>query len=216
MAEGKHLQVLVEDAERVQLAAGLDSPISQQMIRFLAREADAFMGNMIAAGATALPAITPNADNIPHSLYSAVLDVMLALDGNDLPAGRYVVVSPRVKRHLIEHPSVASAAAHGKEDVTANGVVARLAGSTILTTTAMPTGVDIAAGHSEFATYASQFTGFREGKSEKCRADYIDTLHLYGGKIVRYPELDTKKTDSIFDETRPTRGIVKTAIEWPA
>ncbi|MFE4330936.1 hypothetical protein ACFRQM_16320 [Streptomyces sp. NPDC056831] len=216
ITEAKYLQVLVEDVERVQLAGGLDSPINQQMIRALAREADTFMGNIIASGATVLPAITPTAENIPQSLYSAILDMMLTLDSNDIPAGRYVVVSPRVKRHLIEHPSVANAAAYGEGGVTANGVVARLAGFTVLSTTAMPKGVDIVAGHKEFATYASQFTGFREGQSEKYRADYIDTLHLYGGKIVRYPELDTKKTDSTFDETKPTKGIVKATVTWPS
>ncbi|MFJ2609681.1 hypothetical protein ACIO13_32575 [Streptomyces sp. NPDC087425] len=215
IAEAKYLQVLVEDAERVQLTGGLGSPINQQMIRALAREADTFMGNIIATGASALPAVAPTAANIPQSLYSAILDMMLELDDNDIPAGRYVVVSPKVKRHLVEHPAIANAAAYGEGGVTANGVVARLAGFTVASTTAMPPGVDIVAGHSEFATYASQFTGFREGQSEKYRADYIDTLHLYGGKIVRYPELDTKKADSTFDESKPTKGIVKAAVTWP-
>ncbi|MER6250236.1 hypothetical protein ABT224_02400 [Streptomyces sp. NPDC001584] len=216
ITEARYLQVLIEDAERVQVAGGLSSPINQQMIRALAREADTFMGGLIAKGATALPNVKPTAGNIPQSLYSTILDMMLALDDNDIPAGRYVVVSPRVKRYLVEHPAVANAAAYGEGGVTANGVVARLAGFTILSTTAMPTGVDIVAGHKEFATYASQFSGFREGQSEKYRADYIDTLHLYGGKIVRYPELDTKKADSTFDESKPTKGIVKAVVEWPA
>ncbi|MGK5547667.1 hypothetical protein ACSNOH_23450 [Streptomyces sp. URMC 127] len=214
ITEAKYLQVLIEDAERVQLAGGLDSPINQQMIRSLAREADTFMGKVIANSATALPTVKATAENAPQALYSAILDMMLALDDNDIPAGRYVVVSPRVKRYLIEHPAVANAAAYGEGGVTANGVVAKLAGFTILTTTAMPKGVDIVAGHKDFATYASQFTGFREGQSEKYRADYIDTLHLYGGKIVRYPELDTKKADNTFDESKPTKGIVKAAVEW--
>lgn len=214
ITEAKYLQVLVEDVERVQLAGGLDSPINQQMIRSLARAADTFMGGIIAKGATALPILKLTAGSIPQALYSAVLDMMLALDDNDISAGRYVVVSPRVKRYLVEHPAIANAAAYGESGVTANGVVARLAGFTVLSTTAMPAGVDIVAGHSEFATYASQFTGFREGQSEKYRADYIDTLHLYGGKIVRYPELDTKKADSTFDETKPTKGIVKVSVEW--
>lgn len=216
ITEAKYLQLLVENAERVQLAGGLDSPINQQMIRSLAREADTFMGSVIAKGATPLPNIKPTAGNAPQALYSAILDMMLALDGNDIPEGRYVVVSPKVKRYLIEHPSIASAAAYGEAGVTANGVIACLAGFTVLSTTAMPTGVDIIAGHSEFATYASQFSGFREGQSEKYRADYIDTLHLYGGKIVRFPELDTKKADQTFDETKPTKGIVKATVEWPA
>ncbi|MEU4211191.1 hypothetical protein AB0F13_14555 [Streptomyces sp. NPDC026206] len=218
ITEAKYLQVLVEDAERVQLTGGrrgLDSPINQQMIRSLAREADTFMGNIIAKSATALPGVKATAQNAPQALYSAILDMMLALDDNDIPAGRYVVVSPRVKRYLIEHPAVANAAAYGEGGVTANGVVAKLAGFTILSTTAMPAGVDIVAGHSEFATYASQFSGFRQGQSEKYRADYIDTLHLYGGKIVRYPELDTKKADNTFDESKPSKGIVKIAVEWP-
>ncbi|MEU9102392.1 hypothetical protein [Streptomyces sp. NPDC048361] len=215
ITEAKYLQVLIEDAERIQVVSGnLNSPINQQMIRSLAREADTFMGDIIAKGATALPNVKATAATAPQALYSAILDMMLALDDNDTPAGRYVVVSPRVKRYLIEHPAVANAAAYGEGGVTANGVVARLAGFVILTTTAMPKGVDIVAGHSEFSTYASQFRGFREGQSERYRADYIDTLHLYGGKIVRYPELDTKKADNTFDESKPTRGIVKAAVEW--
>ncbi|MER6502301.1 hypothetical protein ABT218_23710 [Streptomyces sp. NPDC001455] len=214
ITEAKYLQVLIENAERVQLAGGLDSPINQQMVRSLAREADTFMGDVIAKGATALPTVKATPENTPQALYSALLDMMLALDDNDIPAGRYVVVSPRVKRYLIEHPAVANAAAYGEGGVTAHGVVAKLAGFTVLSTTAMPKGVDIVAGHKEFATYASQFTGFREGQSEKYRADYIDTLHLYGGKIVRYPELDTKKADNTFDESKPTKGIVKAAVEW--
>lgn len=214
ITEAKYLQVLIEDAERVQLAGGLSSPINQQMIRSLAREADTFMGGVIASSATALPTVKVTPETAPQAFYSAILDMMLTLDDNDIPAGRYVVVSPRVKRYLIEHPAVANAAAYGDGGVTANGIVAKLAGFTILTTTAMPTGVDIVAGHKEFATYASQFTGFREGQSEKYRADYIDTLHLYGGKIVRYPELDTKKVDNTFDESKPTKGIVKATVEW--
>ncbi|GAA2224500.1 hypothetical protein [Streptomyces nogalater] len=215
ITEADYIQVLIEDAERVQLAGGLDSPINQQMIRALARKADTFMGNIIVNSATALPAITPTAENIPQSLYSAILDMMLELDSSDIPAGRYVVVSPRVKRYLIEHPSVANAAAYGEGGVTANGVVARLAGFTILTTTAMPAGVDIVAGHSEFSTYASQLTGFREGQSEKYRANYADTLHLYGGRVLRYPGLDTQKPDKTWDDTKPTKGIVKAAVTWP-
>ncbi|MEU1826364.1 hypothetical protein ABZ502_28495 [Streptomyces abikoensis] len=214
VTEAKYLQVLVENAERVQVASGLDSPVNQQMIRALAREADTFMANVIASAATPLPNVKASASNTPQALYGAVLDMMLALDDNDVPDGRYVVISPRVKRHLIEHPAVANAAAYGEGGVTANGVVARLAGFTVLSTTAMPKGVDIVAGHPSFATYASQFTGFRQGQSEKYRADYIDTLHLYGGKVVRFPELDTKKPDNTFDEAKPTKGIVKAAVDW--
>ncbi|MFJ9949074.1 hypothetical protein [Kitasatospora sp. NPDC091207] len=87
---------------------------------------------------------------------------------------------------------------------------------TTLSTTAMPAGVDIVAGHSDFATYASQFTGFRSGPSERYRADYVDNLHQYGGKIVRYPGLDTAKPDHTFDENTPTKGILKVAVDWPA
>ncbi|MFJ5120660.1 hypothetical protein [Kitasatospora sp. NPDC088548] len=215
ITEAKYLQLLVEDIERVQAAGAMESPINQQMIRALAREADAFMGRVIAAGATAMPNIKPGAGSIPQALYSGVLDMMLALDGNDIPGGRYVVISPKVKRYLVEHPAIANAGAYGEAGVTANGVVARLAGFTILSTTAMPAGVDIVAGHSDFSTYASQFTGFRSGPSERYRADYVDNLHLYGGKIVRYPGLDTTKSDHTFDETKPTKGIVKAAVEWP-
>ncbi|MBF6048205.1 hypothetical protein GO001_23810 [Streptomyces sp. NRRL B-1677] len=216
ISEAKYLQVLVENAEALQSAGGLKSPINQQMIRAMARDADTFMGNVIAKGATALPDIKAGAANAPQALFSAILDMMLALDGNDVPDGRYVVVSPRVKRHLIEHPAIANAGAYGEGGVTANGVVARLAGFTVLSTTAMPKGVDIVAGHPEFSTFASQFQGFRLGQSEKYRANYIDTLHLFGSKILRFPGLDTKKADNTFDESKPTKGIVKAAVEWAA
>lgn len=214
ITEAKYLQILMENSERLQSAGDLSSPINQQMIRSLAREADTFMGNLITSHATPMPALKPDATNLPQALYSGILDMMLALDEEDIPGGRYAVVSPRVKRYLVEHPAVANAGAYGEGGVTANGVVARLAGFTILSTTAMPTGSDIVAGHSEFATFASQFTEFRVGQSEKYRADYIDTLHLYGGKIVRFPGMDTKQ-GSIFDESLPTKGIVKASVTWP-
>ncbi|MFH9074815.1 hypothetical protein [Streptomyces alboflavus] len=214
ITEAKYLQVLVEDAERIQLAGGLDSPINRQMIRALARAADTFMGGIIAKGATAAPTIKATPESAPRALFSAILDMMLALDDNDVPEGRYVVVSPKVKRYLVEYPAVANASEYGAAGVTMNGAFAQLAGFTVLSTTAMPKGVDIVAGHNEFSTYASQFTGFREGQSEKYRADYMDNLHLYGGKIVRYPELDTKKADNTFDESKPTKGILKATVEW--
>ncbi|MBC2873970.1 MULTISPECIES: hypothetical protein [Streptomyces] len=216
ITEAKYLQVLVEDVEKVQSAGGLRSPINQEMIRALAREADAFMGNVIAKGATPLPNVKAVPGNAPQALYGTVLDMMLALDENDVPPNfRYVVVSPRVKRYLIEHPAIANAGAYGEAGVTINGVVARLAGFTVLSTTAMPKGVDMVAGQLGFATYASQFIGFRLGQSEKYRGDYMDTLHLYGGKIVRYPGMDTQKPGNVFDESKPTKGIVKAAVEWP-
>jgi hypothetical protein len=215
ITEAKYLQLLVENIERVQVAGAMESPINKEMVRALAREADSFMGRIIAAGATPVPNVKVTAGNAPQALYGTVLDLMLALDTNDVPEGRYVVVSPRVKRHLIEHPAIANAGAYGQAGVTANGVVARLAGFTVLSTTAMPAGVDIVAGHPSFSTYASQFTGFRLGQSEKYRADYIDNLHLYGGKIVRYPALDTVKPDHTFDESKPTKGILKATVEWP-
>ena len=52
--------------------------------------------------------------------------------------------------------------------------------------------------------------------SQNFRADYVDTLHLYGGKIVRYPELDTKKADNTFDESKQTKGICNVAVDWSA
>lgn len=214
ITEAKYLQLYIENVEQIQAIGDMNSPINQQMIRSLARDADTFMGSIIASGATPLPNIAAPAVNAPQALYGGLLDMMLALDDADIPGGRYAVVSPRVKRHLIEHPSVANAAAYGEAGVTANGVIARLAGFTLLSTTAMPAGVDIVAGHSEFATFASQFTGFRNGQSEKYRANYIDTLHVYGGKIVRFPELDTQLADNTFDETKPTKGIVKAVVDW--
>ncbi|QFQ97907.1 hypothetical protein F9278_18675 [Streptomyces phaeolivaceus] len=218
ISQADYLQLLIEDAERVQLATGdFNSPINKQMIRALAAKADTFMGNVIASSATALPNITPSAGTIPASLYGAILDMMLELDESDVPeANRYVVVSPKAKRYLVEHPAIANAAAYGEGGVTANGVVARLSGFTVAATTAMPTGVDIVAGHPDFATFASQFNEPRAGQSEKYRADYVDSLHLCGGKVLRYPGLDTKKADNTWDETLPSKGIVKAAVTWPS
>ncbi|UZJ29364.1 hypothetical protein [Streptomyces endophytica] len=216
ISEAKYLQILLENAEVTQAAGALESPINQEMVKALARETDKFMGGVIAAAATPLADITAYGEsvNVPQVLYSGILDMMLALDENDIPETRYVVVSPKVKRHLLEHPAIADASAFGKGGATQNGVIAELAGFTVLSTTAMPDSVDIVAGNSQFATFASQFTGFRDGQSEKFRADYIDTLHLYGGKVVRFPGLDTKKDDHTFDESKPTKGIVKAKVVW--
>ncbi|HEY8979250.1 MAG TPA: hypothetical protein VIU15_06670 [Streptomyces sp.] len=218
ISEADYIQLLIEATERVQVATkNLGSPINRQMVRALAAKADSFMGNVIAASATDLPNIAPASGGIPASLYGTILDMMLALDDNDVPEDRrYVVVSPRVKRYLVEHPAIANAGAYGEGGVTAHGVVARLAGFTVASTTAMPSGVDIVAGHPDFATFASQFNDFREGMSERYYATHVDTIHLYGGKVLRYPGMDTKKADSTWDESLPTKGILKATVKWPA
>ncbi|MEU6376861.1 hypothetical protein [Streptomyces sp. NPDC046909] len=217
ITEADYIQLLIENAERVQVASGnLSSPINRQMVRALAAKADTYMANVISSSATALPNITPVAGGIPSSFYGAILDIMLELDESDVPEDRrYVVVSPRVKRYLIEHPPIANAAAYGEGGVTSNGVVARLAGFTVASTTAMPSGVDIVAGHPDFSTFASQFNDFREGMSERYRADFVDSLHVYGGAVIRYPNMDTKKADNTWDTSKPTKGIVKAAVTWP-
>ncbi|MFD7162712.1 phage capsid protein [Streptomyces violascens] len=219
ISEAKYIKILLENAEQAQAAGSLEAPVNTQMIRAMARQADLFMGTVIANSATALPdvtAINHGGQQTAEVLYNAILDAMLALDEKDVPndGQRYAVVGPKVKRYLLQHPMLANAAAYGEDGVTKNGIVAKLAGFTLLTTTAMPKDVDIVAGHPDFATFAQAFSGFRMGQSEDFRADYIDSLSLYGGRIVRFPDLDTVKDDGTFDDSKPTPGIQKAKVIW--
>jgi hypothetical protein len=223
ITEADYVAYFVGDIENVQAAGALQSPAMKRATMGLAKSVDTFVGGVIAAGATALPAVdvsksTLKAPEKGEILLEAIFDAMEQLDSADVsPVGRYAIVSPKVKRFLLRTPDVANAAAFGKTGATENGVIARLGGFTILTTTHMPAGVDIIAGQRDFTTYANQFQGFREQPVEKFRRNQIDGLNVYGAKVVRFPELDELKADGkTFDETKPSKGLVKAAVKFAA
>ncbi|MER8100417.1 hypothetical protein [Kitasatospora sp. NPDC094016] len=64
--------------------------------------------------------------------------------------------------------------------------------------------------------YLSQHLPPSRGKLREVRADYMDAAHFYGGKIVRLPGLDTVKPDHTFDESKPTKDILKASVDRPA
>ncbi|MEU8175696.1 hypothetical protein AB0C14_22695 [Microbispora hainanensis] len=217
ITEADYVAFYVKDIERVQAAGALAEPATQEAISGLALEADAFVGSVIAASASTISAIdvseltTSQAKG--EALLEGVFDMMEKLDTNKVPAnGRYVVVSPKVKRFLLRASDIANAASLGQDGATANGVIAKVAGFTVLSTTAMPTGVDILAGHPAFTTFASQFTDFRIQPVEKFRADQIDCLHLYGARVLSFPGGAQPATPDA--AVANSEGLVKTSVTW--
>ncbi|MFC6880165.1 MULTISPECIES: P22 phage major capsid protein family protein [Actinomadura] len=223
ISEADYVAFFVRDIERAQAAGALDSPAIKRAILSLAKSVDTFVGGVIATSATAYaPALDLSKVTAPvekgEALLEAIFDAMEQLDSTDAPPdGRYVVVSPKAKRYLVRAEAVANASAYGEDGATKNGVIARLAGFTILTTTNMPAGMDFVAGQREFTTFAQQFLGFRDQPVEKFRRDQIDALNVYGAKVVRFPELDTVTADGkSFDESKPSKGLIKAAVKWAA
>ncbi|MCP2350477.1 hypothetical protein [Nonomuraea roseoviolacea] len=218
ITEADYVAFYVRNIETVQVAGALAAPATLESIRALATSTDTFVGATIAASASSLPQV--NVSGLPTSvakgeaLLEAIFDMMEKLDGSDVPAGRYVVVSPTAKRYLMRAPDVANAAALGEAGATANGVIAHLAGFTLLSTTAMPTGVDILAGHKAFTTYASQFTDFRSQPVEKYRRDQIDALHLYGARVLSFPGGKQPTAPNV--AVQNSEGLVKAAVKWTA
>lgn len=219
ITEADYVAFYVDDIERVQAAGALADPATQATIAGLANTADEFVGGIISASASSIPQIdvseltTSQAKG--EALLEGIFDMMEKLDTNKIPAnGRYVVVSPKVKRFLLRASDVANAASLGQNGATANGVVAKLAGFTVMSTTAMPADVDIVAGHPAFTTFASVFTNFRMQPVEKFRANQIDCLHLYGARVLSFPggaqpaNADAAVTNS--------EGLVKTSVTWTA
>jgi hypothetical protein len=218
ISQADYVAFYVRDIETVQVAGALASPASLESIRALATSTDAFVGSTIAASATALPQVDVSGLSTSvakgEALLEAIFDMMEKLDTGKVPADRYVVVSPKAKRYLLRAPDIANAAALGEAGATANGVVARLAGFTMVSTTAMPTGVDILAGHRTYTTFASQFTNFRSQPVEKFRRDQIDALHLYGARVLSFPggKQPTKPDVPVTD----SEGLIKAAVKWTA
>ncbi|GAA3191817.1 hypothetical protein [Nonomuraea roseoviolacea] len=216
ISQADYVAFYVRDIETVQVAGALASPASLESIRALAASTDTFVGSTIAASATALPQVDVSglAASVGkgEALLEAIFDMMEKLDTGKVPADRYVVVSPKAKRYLLRAPDIANAAALGEAGATANGVVARLAGFTVVSTTAMPTGVDILAGHRTYTTFASQFTNFRSQPVEKFRRDQIDALHLYGARVLSFPggKQPTKPDVPVTD----SEGLIKAAVKW--
>ncbi|MEU1390698.1 MULTISPECIES: hypothetical protein [unclassified Nonomuraea] len=218
ITEADYVAFYVRNIETVQVAGALAAPATLESIRALAASTDTFVGVTIAASASSLPQVDVSglSGSVAkgETLLEAIFDMMEKLDGSDVPAGRYVVVSPTAKRYLMRAPDVANAAALGEAGATANGVVARLAGFTLLSTTAMPNGVDILAGHKSFTTYASQFTDFRSQPVEKYRRDQIDALHLYGARVLSFPGGKQPTAPNV--AVQNSEGLVKAAVKWAA
>lgn len=220
ISQADYVAFYVTDIERQQAAAVLDEPATVQAIAGLAAKADTFVGGVIAASAKAFAAQPIDVTNTAAAtaalkggvLLEAIFDMMMTLDTNKVPGGRYVVVSPQVKRYLLRAPEIANAAAFGQDGATANGVVASLAGFTVLSTTAMPAGVDILAGHSAFTTFASQFTDFRLQPVEKFRSDQIDALHLYGSRVLSFP--GGAQPASADAAVVNSEGLIKSAVKY--
>ncbi|MFI6174990.1 hypothetical protein ACIA8R_05575 [Nonomuraea sp. NPDC051191] len=216
ITEAEYVAFYVHNIEQVQVEGALAAPATQESIKALATATDTFVGRTVAASATAMPQVDVSGISKSYdkgeALLEAVFDAMERLDTANVPGGRYVVVSPKVKRYLLRAPDIANAAALGQGGATANGVVARLAGFTVVSTTAMPTGVDILAGHQSFTTFASQFTSFRQQPVEKFRTTQIDALHLYGARVLSFPggAQPTKPDAAVKD----SEGLLKAAVKW--
>jgi hypothetical protein len=218
ISEADYVAFYVRNIEQIQVAGALSAPATQESIKALANTADMFIGTTVAASATAVPqvdvsGVTSNTAK-GEALLEAIFDMMEKLDTAKVPHGRYVVVSPKAKRYLLRAPDVANAAALGAGGATTNGVVASLAGFTVVSTTAMPAGSDIIAGHRVFTTFASQFTNFRSQPVEKFRRDQIDALHLYGARVLSFPggKQPTRPDVAVKD----SEGLLKAAVKWTA
>ncbi|MFI6292686.1 hypothetical protein ACIBEJ_13925 [Nonomuraea sp. NPDC050790] len=218
ITEADYVAFYVRDIEQVQVAGALSAPATQESVKALANVTDAFVGATVAASATAMPQVDVSAitGNVAkgEALLEAVFDMMEKLDTAKVPGARYVVVSPKVKRYLLRAPDIANAAALGAGGATANGLVASLAGFTVVSTTAMPAGVDLLAGHKAFTTFASQFTDFRSQPVEKYRRSQIDALHLYGARVLSFPE--GKQPTSPDVAVTNSEGLLKAAVKWTA
>ncbi|MEU8403184.1 hypothetical protein AB0C28_49095 [Nonomuraea sp. NPDC048892] len=216
ISQADYVAFYVTDIDRHQTAGVLSEPATQETIAGIAFSADTFVSGVISASASTIPAIDVSGLTTSaakgEALLEGIFDMMEDLDTNKVPGGRYVIVSPKVKRHLLRASDIANASILGQGDATANGVVASLAGFTVLSTTAMPTGVDIFAGHPAFTTFASQFTGFRTQPSEKFRADQIDCLHLYGARVLSFPGgAQPANADAV---VLNSEGLIKTSVVW--
>ncbi|MFC7646116.1 hypothetical protein ACFQX6_40160 [Streptosporangium lutulentum] len=131
ITEADYVAFYVRDIERVQVAGVLGAPATQESIQALVNETDTFVGAKIAASATSaaqvdVSTLTASRDK-GEALLETIFDMMEKLDTANVADGRYVVVSPKVKRYLLRAPDIANAAALGEGQATANGVVARLA-----------------------------------------------------------------------------------------
>jgi hypothetical protein len=218
ITEADYVAFYVRNIEQVQAAGALGAPATQESIKALANVTDAFVGATVSASATAMPQVdVSGVTGSPakgEALLEAIFDMMEKLDTAKVPGGRYVVVSPKAKRYLLRAPDIANAAALGQGGATDRGVVASLAGFTVVSTTAMPSGVDLLAGHRAYTTFASQFTSFRSQPVEKFRRDQIDALHLYGARVLSFPggKQPTKPDVAVKD----SEGLLKASVKWVA
>ncbi|WP_411140334.1 hypothetical protein [Streptomyces sp. x-80] len=179
----------VDDVITAQQRGSLAAGATAKEGRKLAVATDFYMSGLITASkavdkSTAV-ALT-QAENLGEQIYTAgVLELAQKLDDNLIPHnGRYLIVSPRIKKYLLHSPRFTAADAYGSSEPIRNGVIGRIAGFTVAVTTLMPKGADMVAGHTDGLTIADQLVKTEATREPQGFFDYVKGLHLYGGLLL--------------------------------
>ncbi|WP_438293518.1 hypothetical protein [Streptomyces sp. HUAS TT7] len=179
----------VDDVITAQQRGSLAAGSTAKEGRKLAVAADLYMSGLITASkdvdkTTALA--LNKTENPGEQIYTGgILELSQKLDDNLIPNnGRYLVVSPRIKKYLLHSPRFTAADAYGSTDPIRNGIIGRIAGFTVAVTTLMPKGADIVAGHTDGLTIADQLVKTEATREPQGFFDYVKGLHLYGGLLL--------------------------------
>lgn len=190
--QAKFFNFFVDDIDRVQTRPDVMNEAMREAGYALKDELDGFLaakwseaGNNIGTNAS------PKTDaHTANYAYNYLLELGTLLDEDNVPSdGRWVIVPPWYKEYLLKDSRLINPGTPQAEQRLANGVVAQLAGFTVLVSNNVVNTADdnykVIAGHPMAWTLAEQIVKVEAYRMEKRFADAVKGLHVYGAKVVR-------------------------------
>ncbi len=186
--KAKYFHFQIDDVDAAQAAGDLMDKAMERSAYALNDEADSYILSILAEGASAGNVIGEDdpvaltADNV----YSYIVQLRLILDKNNVPhEGRSIVLPPDVYALLLQDSRFTGSGNMG-EETTRSGFIGRIAGFDIYESNNCYSDGDtyrVTAQVPSACTYAEQILETSAYRPEKCFADAVKGLHVYGAKV---------------------------------
>ncbi|WP_449060911.1 P22 phage major capsid protein family protein [Planomonospora algeriensis] len=183
--------ISVEDIEQAQTASGLnllEAGMERRAVK-LAEKMDQYVGGLIAASTASQH--TATLPTTSADFWKLVLDIDEKLNNQSVPlSGRFLVITPKLKKALFESPQFISADSLGVADAVTNGFIGRFLGYDVRMTTALPKATastyktELIAGHPMATSVAQQLTSITPLILQDSHAKAIRGLNVYGAKVI--------------------------------
>ncbi|ESU58850.1 hypothetical protein D881_03175 [Corynebacterium ulcerans NCTC 12077] len=203
--KGDYFNFRVEDVTAVQAAGPIKDPAMRAAAAKLAAKTDKYIAGLLKAeakhkiGSISIAETSRSIGINQITAFEALIKLDAKLSSADAPReGRVAFVGPSFYAALLTDERFTTVNASGTSDGLRNGMVGRAMGFDIIVTNSIEKTANreiITAVVPGALVFVNQFNKIEAMRSEKCFADLIRGLNVYGGKVIRPEGVATLEAD---------------------